>query len=1059
MHSTSFNITLFYVVCSRTNNVGTKGIKSFKKYGQSVIFNNTDNALTVGQTPAVTCLNSAITSTIGPDVLHIPVDKWRSGGLFFGCQSKDASWACIKTCYYQDAFGNTPNFSKYGYLTFLARVTGQNGACQPKMKVAKRYPVYSSAIITLSGKYVDKAALVGSEYRQVVIPVADLISKELCGGILCWPVLTDVATIWFLSCGTDFTTQPIYDIKNLVLTDQPPLISNAPPTSMPTFPPPTNQPTSYPTSSPTPLPDSKVFATTADAFTVGQATALSCLATPGSPENTAVIDPNVLQIAPDKWHAAGLYFGCREKNSSWACVKSCYYQGKFGNMPNFSKYSYLTFKAKVSDHDSECSLSIHLSKYWPVYYSKPVRLSGPYVDAGELSGEWRKVVIPTNDLVSQELCDGVLCWPSLNDVSTLWFDSCSSALVEYPVQPVYQISNLTLTNYPPKLLSQPPTLSPTPYVTMNPSLATHRLVDCSDTNHQWYPIFESEREPDNVWLIASNNEWPKYPQTSRAVTVHVPIGQTVTYHEYNSLKYDKVIIEGTLNIKPLESDVKLTVGTLLVEKTGYLNISTSTPEPYTVTIEIDGMLNREVDPEETMVGLVSLAGSVTVSGNSIPVKWSSIALAVEAGSVSVELLGIDAATYWVVGDEIVFPDTKEGRNVAHWNFPKNEGGYVDQTELRKIAALSINDDDNTVIILDRPLLYRHAGCNVVHVTRSINFVTSHTSNDRGHIMHTGGGSFSFQNTRIENFGRTSVQLIDSTAMKDADIDLAAGLAQMNVIHQGSNQVGRYALHAHHSMVEVFFKGNAILFSPRNGIVAHNSRVHILENIVVGANGSAIFLEDSTETGPVMNNFLIGNGGGTRGGDDGRFAIKNGTDMGHGGFGIWARGGYCHIENNRAEGSFGLAPYAFFVHPNFVSDKLVPNVTGTPEFLIGKSSHQLGHELDHDLTIQSFGSFKNNSARGTWRNGLDLSYFGAPKHTLDGHILVNVELIALAQSGYGAFTIHSKVFTMRGGIISGAHIGNTITGVFCNSCDNCTLNWIEEDGADISGVGVIRGGNC
>lgn len=187
------------------------------------------------------CLNSAITSSIGPDVLYIPVDKWRSGGLFFGCQAKDTSWACVKSCYYQDAFGNTPNFSKYGYLTLLARVSGQNGACQPKMKVAKRYPVYSSAIITLSGKYVDKAVLVGSEYRQVVIPVADLLSKELCGGSLCWPLLTDVATIWFLSCGTDFAIQPVYYIKNIMLTDQPPIINNAPPTSIPTFPPPTKQ--------------------------------------------------------------------------------------------------------------------------------------------------------------------------------------------------------------------------------------------------------------------------------------------------------------------------------------------------------------------------------------------------------------------------------------------------------------------------------------------------------------------------------------------------------------------------------------------------------------------------------------------------------------------------------------------------------------------------------------------------------------------------------------------------------------------------------------------------
>lgn len=70
-------------------------------------------------------------------------------------------------------------------------------------------------------------------------------------------------------------------------------------------------------------------------------------------------------------------------------------------------------------------------------------------------------------------------------------------------------------------------------------------------------------------------------------------------------------------------------------------------------------------------------------------------------------------------------------------------------------------------------------------------------------------------------------------------------------------------------------------SPRNGFVAHNSRVQISNNVIVGADGSAIFLESGTETGVVENNFVVGTGGGTRGGDDGRFSSSNGTDMGAG----------------------------------------------------------------------------------------------------------------------------------------------------------------------------------
>ena len=72
--------------------------------------------------------------------------------------------------------------------------------------------------------------------------------------------------------------------------------------------------------------------------------------------------------------------------------------------------------------------------------------------------------------------------------------------------------------------------------------------------------------------------------------------------------------------------------------------------------------------------------------------------------------------------------------------------------------------------------------------------------------------------------------------------------KMNVISLGTNQIARYALHAHHSLVEAYFTGNAVISSPRDGMVAHNSRVHMLDNVIFDADGTGIFLEDATETG-------------------------------------------------------------------------------------------------------------------------------------------------------------------------------------------------------------------
>ena len=328
-------------------------------------------------------------------------------------------------------------------------------------------------------------------------------------------------------------------------------------------------------------------------------------------------------------------------------------------------------------------------------------------------------------------------------------------------------------------------------------------------------------------------------------------------------------------------------------------------------------------------------------------------------------------------------------------------------------------------------------------------------------MHTGSGSFDFKNARIQDFGRTTTNAIDNTFIEDVSgLNFADDLAQMTVSKQGTNQIGRYALHAHFSLVESVFYGNTVLYSPRNGLVPHNSRVLVEDNIVVGANGSGIFLEGGLETGSVLNNYVIGSGGGTRGGDDGRFGSSKGTDMGHGGFGIWARMIYSEINNNRAEGFFGRSPFALFVHPNFIGNLAIPDVLGTPQELIGKTFHQLHNDGYKDvLTLNTFGSFASNSAYGTWPVGLDLSYFSKPANVAAGHVFEDMNLVALAKSGRGVSTTHSQLFTMRGGSIDAIYPGNTITAVFCNNCNQCQLNWQEEGVVDTTGVAVLRGGNC
>lgn len=57
-------------------------------------------------------------------------------------------------------------------------------------------------------------------------------------------------------------------------------------------------------------------------------------------------------------------------------------------------------------------------------------------------------------------------------------------------------------------------------------------------------------------------------------------------------------------------------------------------------------------------------------------------------------------------------------------------------------------------------------------------------------------------------GRASVQLFNSTILEvDSSIELEDGLGKMIVSSWGDNQMARYGLHAHHSLVPMEFSGN------------------------------------------------------------------------------------------------------------------------------------------------------------------------------------------------------------------------------------------------------------
>ena len=93
------------------------------------------------------------------------------------------------------------------------------------------------------GDYVDGGSTSDTEWKRVVIPIADFATEE-------WPNLDGVKDMYFRTCGTAYSVSPRYHVRDLFLTDNPPSlegISTESPTPAPA-PIPTAEPT---TASPT----------------------------------------------------------------------------------------------------------------------------------------------------------------------------------------------------------------------------------------------------------------------------------------------------------------------------------------------------------------------------------------------------------------------------------------------------------------------------------------------------------------------------------------------------------------------------------------------------------------------------------------------------------------------------------------------------------------------------------------------------------------------------------------------------------------------------------------
>lgn len=145
------------------------------------------------------------------DSMSVTTTPWFGGGFRMGCMKKDVTtgWQCAAKC---GMSKNNPRISDWGFLTFDLKIPSVNH-CPGRVKFVKRWPILSSNYVELTGSYVDETADADG-WRHVIIPTHDFKTCD-------WMELDNARDLIFENCGAGGGINPTYEVRNIVLTNQP----------------------------------------------------------------------------------------------------------------------------------------------------------------------------------------------------------------------------------------------------------------------------------------------------------------------------------------------------------------------------------------------------------------------------------------------------------------------------------------------------------------------------------------------------------------------------------------------------------------------------------------------------------------------------------------------------------------------------------------------------------------------------------------------------------------------------------------------------------------------
>lgn len=402
---------------------------------------------------------------------------------------------------------------------------------------------------------------------------------------------------------------------------------------------------------------------------------------------------------------------------------------------------------------------------------------------------------------------------------------------------------------------------------------------------------------DGAWSDAAT--WSNGRVPGAGDKVAIGPDRSVVYDVESAAVISCVEIRGRLSFKP-DVNTRLTVIDLSVLLGGTLDVGTATaPIQDRVAAEIviaDRPFDVAVDPGQVGHGLTSL-GTVTMHGAVKKPTFARLAAHAAAGQSTLSLEG--AAEGWRPGDQIIVPDTRHLRaneQVAAFQ-PQDERVTIAAVSGRQVTlTTSLRHDHRGAVNADgSPAFFPHVG----NLSRNVLIRSERATGTRGHMIFLERADVDLRFVEVRDMGRTTVAAIDNSVVD----------AQGRVQRVGTNQIGRYAIHFHHTFGpktprangrQFTLIGNAVVSPSKWGVTVHDSHYGLVQdNIVYDAHGAGFVTEDGSESFNVFeHNFAVRVHGAGDLAPRGGYGSA-GLDPGSDGSGFWFQGPNNYVRGNVA----------------------------------------------------------------------------------------------------------------------------------------------------------------